>query len=165
MVSKQARTFVSKGAIVHSVGKETRWLPIGKSSSKSRRGKGDITYIVVCSALVSYAGATSTISAPMKLTPSNPRRMVRNSRVDQPPVSGVPVAGATVLHLLIPTFLYCQYEDDYLSCPFLGLTQWMNDQDWCKLTGRVESINVNWEIYWIDGANSLTDFFDDATNS
>jgi hypothetical protein len=52
--------------------------------------------MVVSSALVSYAGATSTISAPMKLTPSRPRRMVRSSRVDQPPVSGVPVAGATV---------------------------------------------------------------------
>jgi len=51
--------------------------------------------IVVCSALVSYAGATSTISAATKLMPSSPRRMVRSSRVDQPPVSGVPVAGAT----------------------------------------------------------------------
>lgn len=52
--------------------------------------------MVVCSALVSYAGATSTISAAMMLMPSRPRRMVRSSRVDQPPVSGVPVAGATI---------------------------------------------------------------------
>lgn len=51
--------------------------------------------MVVCSALVSYAGATSTMSAAMRLMPSRPRRMVRSSRVDQPPVSGVPVAGAT----------------------------------------------------------------------
>ncbi len=51
--------------------------------------------IVVCSALVSYAGATSTISAAMRLIPSNPLKIVRSSRVDQPPVSGVPVAGAT----------------------------------------------------------------------
>ena len=51
--------------------------------------------IVVSSALVSYAGATSTMSAAIKLTPSRPRRTVRSSRVDQPPVSGVPVAGAT----------------------------------------------------------------------
>lgn len=51
--------------------------------------------IVVSSALVSYAGATSTMSAATKLMPSRPRRMVRSSRVDQPPVSGVPVAGAT----------------------------------------------------------------------
>jgi len=51
--------------------------------------------IVVCSALVSYAGATSTISAAMRLIPSSPLRIVRSSRVDQPPVSGVPVAGAT----------------------------------------------------------------------
>lgn len=39
--------------------------------------------------------ATSTISAAMRLIPSRPLRMVRSSRVDQPPVSGVPVAGAT----------------------------------------------------------------------
>jgi hypothetical protein len=51
--------------------------------------------MVVCSALVSYAGATSTMSAPIRLIPSKPRMMVRSSRVDQPPVSGVPVAGAT----------------------------------------------------------------------
>lgn len=51
--------------------------------------------MVVCSALVSYAGATSTISAATKLMPSRPRMMVRSSRVLQPPVSGVPVAGAT----------------------------------------------------------------------
>lgn len=51
--------------------------------------------MVVCSAFVSYAGATSTMSAAMRLMPSRPRRMVRSSRVDQPPVSGVPVAGAT----------------------------------------------------------------------
>ena len=50
--------------------------------------------IVVNSAFVSYAGATSTISAATKLTPSNPRMIVLNSRVLQPPVSGVPVAGA-----------------------------------------------------------------------
>lgn len=50
--------------------------------------------IVVSSALVSYAGATSTISAETMKRPSSPRRIVRNSRVDQPPVSGVPVAGA-----------------------------------------------------------------------
>ena len=51
--------------------------------------------MVVSSALVSYAGATSTMSAATKFIPSRPRRMVRSSRVDQPPVSGVPVAGAS----------------------------------------------------------------------
>lgn len=54
--------------------------------------------MVVNSAFVSYAGATSTISAAMKLRPSSPRMMVRSSRVDQPPVSGVPVAGASVVN-------------------------------------------------------------------
>lgn len=38
---------------------------------------------------------TSTMSAATKFSDSRPRRMVRISRVDQPPVSGVPVAGAT----------------------------------------------------------------------
>lgn len=42
--------------------------------------------------------ATSTMSAAMMLSPSRPLRMVRSSRVDQPPVSGVPVAGATRYH-------------------------------------------------------------------
>lgn len=51
--------------------------------------------MVVCSAFVSYAGATSTISAAIRLTPSRPLMMVRSSLVLQPPVSGVPVAGAT----------------------------------------------------------------------
>ena len=46
------------------------------------------------SAFVSYAGATSTMSAETIWRPSKPLRMVRSSRVDQPPVSGVPVAGA-----------------------------------------------------------------------
>jgi hypothetical protein len=43
---------------------------------------------------VSYAGATSTISAETMRRPSRPLRMVRSSLVDHPPVSGVPVAGA-----------------------------------------------------------------------
>lgn len=46
------------------------------------------------SAFVSYAGATSTRSAEMIFSPSKPLKIVRNSRVDHPPVSGVPVAGA-----------------------------------------------------------------------
>src|SRR6266851_6477617 len=50
--------------------------------------------MVVSSAFVSYAGATSTISAETICSPSKPRKIVRSSRVDQPPVSGVPVAGA-----------------------------------------------------------------------
>src|SRR5712671_2427045 len=50
--------------------------------------------MVVSSAFVSYAGATSTISADTMYRPSNPRKIVRSSRVDHPPVSGVPVAGA-----------------------------------------------------------------------
>ena len=37
------------------------------------------------------------MSAATKLMPSSPRMIVRSSRVVQPPVSGVPVAGATVV--------------------------------------------------------------------
>jgi hypothetical protein len=36
------------------------------------------------------------MSAAIRLMPSRPRMMVRSSRVVQPPVSGVPVAGATI---------------------------------------------------------------------
>lgn len=34
------------------------------------------------------------MSADTMCSPSRPRMIARNSRVDQPPVSGVPVAGA-----------------------------------------------------------------------
>ena len=64
--------------------------------------------MVVCSALVSYAGATSTMSAATKLMPSRPRMMVRSSRVDQPPVSGVPVAGATMKGGVFVLVLVCK---------------------------------------------------------
>ena len=50
--------------------------------------------MVVNSAFVSYAGATSTMSAETMRRPSRPLKMVRSSLVDHPPVSGVPVAGA-----------------------------------------------------------------------
>lgn len=65
---------------------------LGKLSVIGECGEG----LTVSSAFVSYAGATSTISAATKLMPSRPLMMVLNSLVDQPPVSGVPVAGATV---------------------------------------------------------------------
>ena len=42
----------------------------------------------------SYAGATSTMSAPTRLSSPNDRRMLSSSRLVSPPASGVPVPGA-----------------------------------------------------------------------
>ena len=61
---------------------------------KERDKKLTAAAIVVSSAFVSYAGATSTMSAPTSCRPSRPLIIARSSRVDHPPVSGVPVAGA-----------------------------------------------------------------------
>jgi hypothetical protein len=60
---------------------------------------------VVVSPRVSYAGATSTTSAPTTWRPLRPSRTARSSRVDQPPGSGVPVAflyrkGVSFSHLI-----------------------------------------------------------------
>lgn len=52
----------------------------------------------VVAAFVSYAGATSTTSAPINGNPSRPERIVSSSRVDHPPASGVPVATNSVSH-------------------------------------------------------------------
>ena len=85
----------------------------GKQERKEGARLTSAAAMVVNSAFVSYAGATSTISAETMKRPSSPRKIVRSSRVDQPrtcidqrvsrchwkkrdvpPVSGVPVAGA-----------------------------------------------------------------------
>ena len=42
----------------------------------------------------SYAGATSTTSAPTMVMPSSPRSRCSSSRLLRPPISGVPVPGA-----------------------------------------------------------------------
>ena len=69
-------------------------ISFGPALHKQCQLRTSAAAIVVNSAFVSYAGATSTISAETMWRPSKPLKMVRNSRVDQPPVSGVPVAGA-----------------------------------------------------------------------
>lgn len=61
---------------------------------------GELSVGVVCRLRLAMSSsgtltATSTMSAATRLRCSRPRMMVRSSRVDQPPVSGVPVAGAT----------------------------------------------------------------------
>lgn len=74
-----------------------RRVPKPANQLRSRSSTKSLTSaaaIVVNSAFVSYAGATSTMSAETMWRPSKPLKIVRNSRVDHPPVSGVPVAGA-----------------------------------------------------------------------
>lgn len=97
--------------------------------------------MVVCSALVSYAGATSTMSAAIMLMPSRPRRIVRSSRVDQPPVSGVPVAGATTI------------------------VSTRNRKEEVSLTGWIKSVDVNGQIHRLGSSNSLVDLLDDAIHA
>jgi hypothetical protein len=98
--------------------------------------------MVVCSALVSYAGATSTISAAIKLSPSRPRMIVLSSRVDQPPVSGVPVAGATVeVNAILQT------------------------RSRKTPTRRVQSVDVNTQIYRLSGSNAVPDLLDDSVSA
>ena len=57
------------------------------------------TAIAVVSDLLSYTGVNSAISEPTIFTPAapNPLRMARSSRVDQPPISIVPVPGANAI--------------------------------------------------------------------
>ncbi len=101
--------------------------------------------MVVNSAFVSYAGATSTISAETMWRPSKPLRMVRNSRVDQPPVSGVPVAGANAGSIES----ICKYYDIAPRKP---------PDSSCLLT---RTTHIDGEINGLV-ADSLTDFLDDA---
>ena len=101
--------------------------------------------IVVCSAFVSYAGATSTISAAMKLMPSSPRMMVRSSRVDQPPVSGVPVAGATDAWLDHDSNAMWRAED--------------------VLTSRIQGIDIDAQVDRFGHANSIPDLLDDTSHT
>jgi hypothetical protein len=75
------------------------------------------------------------MSAAIKLSPSKPRRIVLNSLVDHPPVSGVPVAGATILSVSIV--------------------------QQSKLTSRIQSVNVNAEID-CTLADSLLDLVNDS---
>lgn len=64
--------------------------------------------------------------------------MVRSSRVDQPPVSGVPVAGATVFP-----------ARQRPHAPFVG------DRNEVRLTSRIQSIDVNTQIHGVLGPDSL----------
>ena len=101
--------------------------------------------MVVCSALVSYAGATSTISAATKLMPSSPRMIVRSSRVLQPPVSGVPVAGATRRG--------CKSGDAFEE---------IQEEAWRELTCRIQGINVDGKIHRLFCSHPIPDFLDNS---
>ena len=101
--------------------------------------------MVVCSALVSYAGATSTISAATKLMPSSPRMIVRSSRVLQPPVSGVPVAGAT-----------------RRGCKSGNAFEEIQEEAWRELTCRIQGINVDGKIHRLFCSHPIPDFLDNS---
>lgn len=73
---------------------------------------------------------------------------MRSSRVVQPPVSGVPVPGATS-HFVSSASL----NPEYGSKGGLGLT------------GRIQGVDVNREIHRVRGANTVPDFLDDAVGS
>ena len=130
-VSSPSRSIPQKGPVpnIHEV---TRVIYIGLETLTSAAA------MVVSSAFVSYAGATSTISAETMCNPSRPRKMVRNSRVDHPPVSGVPVAGANAGS--IESICIRQAES---ACS----------------TGKQRTY-VDGEIDWLV-ANRLTDLLDD----
>lgn len=79
------------------------------------------------------------MSAAMRLMPSRPRRMVRSSRVDQPPVSGVPVAGATIFPAR--------------QCLRVPLAR---DKDEVRLTSRIQSIDVDTQVHGVLGPDPLS---------
>lgn len=92
--------------------------------------------------------ATSTTSAPIRFSPSRPLRIVRSSRVDHPPVSGVPVAGATTAFSLLAHFLTL-----LLSLPRSALTS------------RIQSVNVQTQVHWVRGSDSVPDLLDDPIDA
>lgn len=74
--------------------------------------------------------------------------MVRSSRVDQPPVSGVPVAGATTFALV--STLYAPYPSTGQKGP---------------PTRRIKSVNVEGQVHGILGTDTVQDFLDDAVGA
>jgi hypothetical protein len=68
--------------------------------------------------------------------PSSPRMIVRSSRVVQPPVSGVPVAGATAIHVRC-----------FRECVAV-----------IRLTGRVKGVNVDTQVHGLSGTNPISNF-------
>lgn len=86
------------------------------------------------------------MSAPIKLSPSRPLKIVRNSRVDHPPVSGVPVAGATESQTsALPTHL-CVRKNTVL-------------------TSRVQRVDVQAKIDRVLGADAVADLLDDPVGA
>lgn len=69
--------------------------------------------------------------------------MVRSSRVVQPPVSGVPVAGATFDLLIADSQSYAQK----------------------RLTSWVEGIDVDTQVHRLLGSDSLPDLLDDTVGT
>lgn len=70
--------------------------------------------------------------------------MVLSSRVLQPPVSGVPVAGATSNTTL---------AQSYFAAKLI------------ELTGRVEGVNVKGQVNWVLGTDTVDDALNDALST
>jgi len=83
----------------------------------------------------------------MRLRLSKPRKMVRSSRVDQPPVSGVPVAGATI------------------SSTVSNPTPHTGTRARRLLTGRIQRIDIERQVDGVRGTNPIQDPLDDAVGA
>lgn len=70
--------------------------------------------------------------------------MVRSSRVVQPPVSGVPVAGATNKMNQSCQAFYMKFVD---------------------LTGRIKGVDINTKVNRLSSADTVLDLFDDPVST
>lgn len=81
--------------------------------------------------------------------------MVRSSRVDQPPVSGVPVAGATTS----VTTKHSQHEA--LSSRALAVGKWLGG----GRTSRIQGVDIDAQIDGLLGPDAFSDLLDDAMSA
>lgn len=106
--------------------------------------------------------ATSTTSAPMRLRPSRPLMIVLNSRVDQPPVSGVPVAGATKsIESRQPTMNFTLTTSSTAETCAPAFPKQKAEQ----LTSWVQRVNIQAQVHRVLRAHPVADLLDDAIRS
>lgn len=70
--------------------------------------------------------------------------MVRSSRVDQPPVSGVPVAGASGISDVSRSSR--AQRGDCRNSKGVGLSGWGGGG---QRTGWIQSVDINTQVYWL----------------
>lgn len=83
--------------------------------------------------------------------------MVRSSRVDQPPVSGVPVAGATLVLLAAVRGVGYRRQE----CK--GLREGRKGEE--ERTSWVQRVNINTQIHGVLSPNSIPDLLDDPRHA